>query len=961
MKSMSPAYYQLLFDQSPVSIWVEDFSKIVEYVSRLQAEKITDIRAYFMTYPDKFVDCISLLRVVDVNQATLNMYKAKSTGELLENIERVFTKESAACLMESVVALSEGKRHFAGNGVNYDLDGNKLTIRISWNIPGDGDIDYSNIIVAIQDITEMVNIRNESEGREALFRCIFEQSSEGMMLVSKAGKVFLVNEAFSGLTGLNASEIVDREVWDIFSDFSQLITLETPAKLTKEYFLNTFARLDGGDSSYEYSYLDNKHKLHAHKMNIVRIKTNQDDLFALITTDMTAVYRSEAITHILHRISHQVNVQSSLDELFRTIHEALGRLIDVKNIYIALYDSKSNLITFPYLVDEMNEDGSPVEADHEISLTAQIISEAQPLLLDEEAIKRRVNSNKFFGAVCKNFLGVPLILSKQVIGALVVQSYSRGDLYDEEDRSLLESVSEQIAFALHKKQSDENIMTMIQAIEQAGEGIIIFSPEGYISYVNAVFEKTTGYRRIELIDKPVEYLPFDPNSKSDMSQSWLRVRSSQPWRGKIDLIRKDGTKITLDMVVKPVIDHDNRLSSIVASCKDVTYEIMREEQLKRTQRLEAIGRLTGGIAHDFNNVLSAIIGYTELASDEMVPGSESANYLQEVLKSSNRAKEMIAHLLSFSRQEESKTEIIELVDHVKESVRFLKSYLPKSIKIKENYLADKSTVVAVSGQIHQIIINFGTNAMHAIKHDNGLINIQVEQVSFSSKDMLAFPELEQCHYLLISVTDNGTGIDESLMDHIFDPYFTTKSANEGTGLGLSIVHSIVSSHHGAIRVSSRIGEGTTFKVYLPLYLADTWYPSNPEHIEDADVSGTENIMFIDDEPMLVNVFRQGLMRLGYQVEGFADPRKAQEYFSKNYHKVDLLVTDTTMPYMNGVDLAEWMLEIKPNLPIILCTGFTTLVSSEEARRKGIRDFIMKPYKIKDLAGTIRNLLDGDKK
>ncbi len=324
---------------------------------------------------------------------------------------------------------------------------------------------------------------------------------------------------------------------------------------------------------------------------------------------------------------------------------------------------------------------------------------------------------------------MPLILSKQVIGAWWSRVNPR-DLYDEEDRSLLESVSEQIAFALHKKQSDENIMTMIQAIEQAGEGIIIFSPEGYISYVNTVFEKTTGYRRIELIDKPVEYLPFDPNSKSDMSQSWLRVRSSQPWRGKIDLIRKDGTKITLDMVVKPVIDHDNRLSSIVASCKDVTYEIMREEQLKRTQRLEAIGRLTGGIAHDFNNVLSAIIGYTELASDEMVPGSESANYLQEVLKSSNRAKEMIAHLLSFSRQEESKTEIIELVDHVKESVRFLKSYLPKSIKIKENYLADKSTVVAVSGQIHQIIINFGTNAMHAIKHDNGLINIQVEQVSF---------------------------------------------------------------------------------------------------------------------------------------------------------------------------------------------------------------------------------------
>lgn len=247
--------------------------------------------------------------------------------------------------------------------------------------------------------------------------------------------------------------------------------------------------------------------------------------------------------------------------------------------------------------------------------------------------------------------------------------------------------------------------------------------------------------------------------------------------------------------------------------------------------------------------------------------------------------------------------------------------------------------------------------MHAIKHDNGLIDVCVEAISFRSKDMLAFPELEQCHYLLISISDNGTGIEESLIDHIFDPYFTTKSANEGTGLGLSIVHSIVSAHHGAIRVESTVGEGTTFKVYLPLYMADKWYPGSIDQGVENDVSGTENIMFIDDEPMLVNVFRQGLMRLGYQVEGFNDPRRAQEYFAKNADKIDLVVTDTTMPFMNGVDLAEWILEMRPELPIILCTGFTTLISSEEAQRKGIRDFIMKPYKIKDLATLIRNLLD----
>lgn len=954
---LSPAYYQMLFDQSPVSLWVEDFSEVHSYVLRLQEEGHSDVRAYFMTYPEKFVECISTLRVQDVNDTTLRVFKAQNKRELFGSLDKIFGPESVPCLIESVVAISENKNHFTGTGINYDLEGKKLTVRISWTIPADGEKDYSRIIVAIQDITELAQIRDESQGREALFRCIFEQSSEGMLLVDTKGKVTLINEAFEKLTTLRISEIIGSYVCEVFTRFAARNALSVPLRITEQRFASMVSSDRVGELYQEYSFLDNRHKLHAHKISVVPIQTNTEDLFAVILTDMTPTYRTEVITTILHRISHTVNLECSLDELFRTIHESLGRLIDVTNFYIALYDAKSNLITFPYIVDEMNEDGSPVEADNSISLTAQIISEAKTLLLGEDDILERTRTNSLIGAECKNFLGIPLILANKVIGALVVQSYTQADLYDTEDQLLLESVSEQIAFALNKKQTDENIMVMIQAIEQAGEGIVIFSPEGYIKYVNTVFEKTTGYRRMELMDKPVEYLPFDPSSRSDMQQSWLRVRSSQPWRGKIDLIRKDGSKITLDMVVKPVIDKDNLLSSIVASCKDVTYEIMREEQLKRTQRLEAIGRLTGGIAHDFNNVLSAIIGYTELASDDVPPGSDCANNLMEVLKSSNRAKEMISHLLSFSRQEESKTEIIDLVEHVRESVRFLKSYLPKSIKIRETYKAENSTVIAVSGQIHQIIINFGTNSMHAIKHDNGLIDICVEAVSFRSKDMLAFPELEQCHYLLISITDNGTGIDESLIDHIFDPYFTTKSANEGTGLGLSIVHSIVSAHHGAIRVESTVGEGTTFKVYLPLYMADKWYPGSSEQGLENDVSGTENIMFIDDEPMLVNVFRQGLMRLGYKVEGFNDPRRAQEYFAKNAEKIDLVVTDTTMPYMNGVDLAEWILEQRPEIPIVLCTGFTTLISSEEAQRKGIRDFIMKPYKIKDLATIIRNLLD----
>ncbi|MDP2173253.1 MAG: PAS domain S-box protein [Candidatus Cloacimonadaceae bacterium] len=961
MNQTSSAFYRMLFNNSPVSIWVEDFSKVNEYILKLRSIGVNDIRAYFLTYPERFLECIGLLNVVDVNDATLRLFKAKSKSHLMESIHLIFKDEALDCLLESIIAISEGNKHFDGQGVNYDLEGNKIFFRISWNIPGPDLKDYQNVIVVIQDLTRLEGVRKELEESEVLFRCIFEQASEGILLFDKEGRAMLVNQAFSNLTGIPIHNIAGRFVWEIYTDFCSNIDLDERHKITPEYIHKLITDSQLEQQVTEYRFLDSRHKLHAFKRTILPIQTGKERLFAIVETDLSPIYRSEVVTSMLHRISHAVNEDISLEELFQVIHESLGRLLNVNNFFIALYDDKSKLITFPYLVDEMGEDASPVDADNSNSLTAMIIAEAQSVLLNEEEINSRNQLKPIAGILCKNFLGVPLVLSGNVMGAMALQSYTQSDLYIQDDLRLLESISEQIAFALHKKQSDEDITVLIQAIEQAGEGIVIFNAEGFIRYVNTVFEKTTGYYRDELLGKPVEYLPLDQNSRREMQLSWLRVRSSQPWRGKIDMIRKDGSKITLDMVVKPVIDFDGRLSSIIASCKDVTYDILREEQLKRTQRLEAIGRLTGGIAHDFNNVLSAVIGYTELAADDLDPESDSAQKLLEVLKSANRAKEMIRHLISFSRQEESKTELIELVDHVKESVRFLKSYLPRNINIVERYQVEDSAVIAVPGQIHQIIINLGTNSMHAIDSDHGMLEISVDEVSFSSRDMIAFPELGQSRYLKIAVRDNGNGIEENLLEHIFDPYFTTKSATEGTGLGLSIVHNIVQAHHGAIRVESKVGSGTTFFVYVPIYTADKWYPGIIEPTENADIAGNETIMFVDDEPILVNVFRQGLMKLGYKVEGFTDPRKALEYFKKNHLNIDIVLTDTTMPYMNGVDLAEKLMAIKCGIPVVVCTGFSTLISEEDARRRGIRDFVMKPIKIKDIATLARDILDQDKR
>lgn len=959
MRTYNLSFFKTLYEYSPIALWIVDFTKILKYIEDHKDKLGNDIIAYFSEHPDEAAECAKLLNVTNVNRSALKLTEAKSLEDLTQHLQIVVSNQALITLMETAAAHYRGVRRFEKNGFIGTVNEEQKHVRISWAVLEEDEEVLEHVIVGMQDIGELHKASAKLAEQEALFRCIFEQASDGIMILDKNLDIILANCTLTELTGMDMDEFIGKNIAHFHRRYLEEIQLEEASNISDELLEEFIEEQRKGGAAREYSFFDKKGKIRSQKQTMVPLDKEDDQIYALIVQDLTSLKRSQMISNILHEISHAVNVVDSLEDLFHIIHKSLGKLIDVTNFFIALYDSKHNIITFPYLVDEVNDDSSPLDIQDGSSLTAQIILGEKSMLMDYQDIEDWRKEKGVVGTICKNFLGIPLIIKEKVIGAIVIQSYTSNDLYDEDDKILLESISEQIAFALHKKQADEDITVLFQAIEQAGDGIIIFNPDGTIKYVNTVFERISSFRRIELLGKPIEVLPFDDASRAEMQKFWLRVRSSQPWRGRLNMVRKDGMVITLELSVKPVIDEEGRLSNIIASCKDVTYELMREEQQKRTQRLEAVGRLTGGIAHDFNNILSAIIGYAELAGDDMHPESEAADSIMEVLKSAGRAKEMIAHLLAFSRQEEAKTEVIELAEHVRESIRFLRSYIPRSIKIAENITSERTTMIAVPGQIHQIIINLGTNAMHALNREDALIQIDLDQVSFTSDEMKSFPELEQSQYLKVSVTDNGTGIDPAILENIYDPYFTTKAANEGTGLGLSVVYSIVEYHKGAIRIESELGKGTTFHVYMPMYIPDAWHQNGREPDVINEVEGHETIMFVDDEPALVSVFRQGLMRLGYKVEGYIDPRKALEQFKKNPDRINMVVTDTTMPYINGVDLAEQMLEIRKDLPIILCTGFTTLISVDEARNKGIKDFVMKPFKIRDIAARIREIFDGE--
>ena len=380
-----------------------------------------------------------------------------------------------------------------------------------------------------------------------------------------------------------------------------------------------------------------------------------------------------------------------------------------------------------------------------------------------------------------------------------------------------------------------------------------------------------------------------------------------------------------------------------------------EAQLRQAQKMEAIGTLAGGIAHDFNNILAAILGYTELAKQKMTPESEPDHCLAEVLKATYRAKELVQQILAFSRKGEQEVKPLRIQCVVKEALKLLRATLPVSIDIQQRIDPDCQAILADPTRIHQIILNLCTNASHAMEAKGGTLSVLLENTTLGEEDAQAHG-LAAGGYVLLVVSDTGHGMGKEVLDHIFEPYFTTKKQGKGAGMGLAIVHGLVKAIGGKIFVASTVGQGTTFRIFFPQVSARAG-EDPPRETPAISVPGSERIFVIDDEQAIVAMEKIALERLGYQVQLFADSEEALAAFRVNPQGCDPVVTDQTMPHLSGMDLAKAFLAIRPDLPIILSTGYSSQASEEDAARAGIRRFIMKPVNISQLAAVIREILD----
>ncbi len=478
---------------------------------------------------------------------------------------------------------------------------------------------------------------------------------------------------------------------------------------------------------------------------------------------------------------------------------------------------------------------------------------------------------------------------------------------------------------------------------------------------NQAFKDISGYtdEEISKMEAPASY--YSPEDLERAAIVIKEVIASGFGVIEIDLICKDGRNVPTEYNVSLIKDDEGEPKYLISIGRDVTdrKQVEKERknfeaQLQQSRKVESIGTLAGGIAHDFNNILYPILGHTEILLDDVPEDSPFKESLNEIYTGALRAKDLVKQILTFSRQDKSELKLMKMQPIVKEALKLIRSTIPTTIDIKQDINPNCGVIKADPTQIHQVVMNLATNAYHAMEETGGELKVSLKEMEFGTIDLIN-PNMAPGVYACLIVSDTGIGMDEKLTAKIFDPFFTTKAVGKGTGMGLSVVHGIVTGMEGNIQVYSEPEKGTQFHVYLPVIKSASEKPKIQAQVSIQ--GGTEHILLVDDEEAILKMGKRMLERLGYQVTSHSNSIEALEAFRANSDKFDLVITDMAMPNMSGEKLSVELTKIRPDIPILLCTGFSETMSEEKAASLGIKGFLFKPIVMRDLAQKIREVLE----
>ncbi len=505
-----------------------------------------------------------------------------------------------------------------------------------------------------------------------------------------------------------------------------------------------------------------------------------------------------------------------------------------------------------------------------------------------------------------------------------------------------------------RKRDEAERKQLLAAIEQAGEPIVMTDAQGIIQFVNPAFERTTGYTREEAIGQNPHILKSGNQDRLFYSNLWNTISSGRTWQGRMVNKRKDGSLFTEESTISPVVDGAGRIVNYVAVKRDITAHLQMTAQFQQAQKMEAVGLLAGGVAHDFNNMLNVVLGYAELVMNKLGPDHLLHTDLEEIFKAAKRSEDITRQLLAFARKQAIIPVVLDLNQSVDTMLKMLRRLIGENINLTWKPGKGPCLVKMDPVQIGQILANLCVNAKDAIV-DVGKVSIETGKAVFDETYCAHHAGFLAGDYVLLSVSDNGCGMDKEIIAHIFEPFFTSKEMGRGTGLGLSTVYGVVKQNNGFINVYSEPGRGTSFKIYFPRYTGPA-VDAQPERIVEIPRGHGETILVVEDEPALLTLDKRMLEELGYHVLTAGTPDEAIELAGKHASEIHLLITDVIMPEMNGQDLAVRLQSICSGIKILFMSGYTADIITHKGILDNEVNFIQKPFSMKGLALKVRDTI-----
>jgi two-component system cell cycle sensor histidine kinase/response regulator CckA len=777
---------------------------------------------------------------------------------------------------------------------------------------------------------------------------LFQNSPDPLIITDASFRTQCVNQEFQSMFGYSAAELLGKSIDQLIFPGDRTAEAQWIAQCLQRgerLTLETQRRCKDG------SLLD------LSVSSAPLIIDGQPVAFYAVYRDVSERKRAEALSSALYRIAEKSSSTQDLQQFFAAVHGIVDELMCARNFSIAIYDPESQLLSFPYFVDE--QESVPAPAKLARGLTEYVLRTGEPLLCTPELAREMQHRDQINLTTSPplHWLGVPLKVNHHILGALVLKSYSKNTHFRERDQDVLTLISQQLAAAIDRKRNEQALrrseVCYRSLVQTAVYGIYRSSLEGHFLDVNPALIGMLGY------NSALEVLALDPQADvfADPAE-YLRLVDEFRRTGRMDGFevrwkRKDGALITVRISGRAVAGGDEPADVLEAIAEDITERRVLEDQFRQAQKMEAVGRLAGGIAHDFNNLLMVISGYTEVLLDQLTVGHPMYAKAEAIQQASDRATTLTRQLLAFSRKQLLQLKVIDVNSIVEDMERLLRPLIGEDIELTTNLAPAVGCTRADAGQLEQVIMNLVVNAKDAMPN-GGKISIRTASVTLDDSYRPENTFIKNGPYVMISVSDTGEGMDRDTQARIFEPFFTTKEKGKGTGLGLSTVYGIIKQSGGYVFVQSEIGRGTVFTIYFPR----TDEPSEAAGatpISLAAAGGSETVLLVEDEDSVRQLVRETLESRGYRVLEAANGNAALALAASHADSIHLLITDVVMPGLSGHELVQQLHPTRPGLKVLYLSGYAQdafTPGTSEAQKS----FLQKPFTLQSLTRKVREIL-----